>query len=255
MRIQVLGCSGGIALGLRTTSLLLNDHILIDAGTGLGDLTIGEQRKIRHIFLTHSHLDHVAGLPLFLDTVFDDLLEEPLTVYARAETIEALKAHIFNWVIWPDFTQLPDAENSVVRFHELAPGDRIELDELAVRAVDVHHSVPSLGYCIEEGERVFAFSGDTMTNATLWPVLNAYPSLDVLVMEISFPNAMAELAERSKHYTPATLAQDLENLRHNPAIWVTAMKPGAEDEIFAEIRSALPGRKLKRMQRGDIFEL
>lgn len=255
MRIRVLGCSGGIGLGLRTTSLLLDEQILIDAGTGVGDLTLAELRGIRHIFLTHSHLDHVAGLPLFLDSVFDDLKNTPLTVYASAVTIDALRKHIFNWVIWPDFTALPSAENPVVRFQEITAGERVKIGAVALRAVDVHHSVPSLGFCIEQGDKVFAFSGDTMTNKTLWPVLNDYPNLDVLVMEVSFPDAQHELAAKSMHYTPRTLAADLKNLKHDPAIWVTAMKPGAEDEIFAEIRAALPDRALKRMQRGEIFEL
>lgn len=254
MRIRILGCSGGIGLGLRTTSILVDDHILIDAGTGVGDLTVGELKGIRHVFLTHSHLDHIAGLPLFIDSVFDDLCGRPITVHARAETIAALRDYIFNWVIWPDFEALPDAQSPVLVFNEIKPGERIELDDCAMRAVDVHHSVPSLGFCIEREDRVFAFSGDTMTNEGLWEVLNAYPKVDVLIMEVSFPNSQIELARKAKHYCTSMLADDLKNLSHTPEIWVTAMKPGSEDEIFAEVLDAMPERAIKRLRRGDVFD-
>ena len=124
-----------------------------------------------------------------------------------------------------------------------------------MHAVDVLHSVPSLGFCIEHGDRVFAFSGDTMTNQSLWPVLNAYPQVDVLVMEVSFPNAQRALAEKAGHYCPETLAADLANLAQSPDIWVTAMKPGFEDVIFNEVIKALPDQDIRRLRRGDVFEL
>jgi ribonuclease BN (tRNA processing enzyme) len=255
MRIRILGCSGGIGLGLRTTSILVDDHILIDAGTGVGDLTVGELKGIRHVFLTHSHLDHIAGLPLFLDSVFDDLVGNPITVHARVETIAALREHVFNWVLWPDFEALPSVEDAVLRFSPLAPGHRVELASCSMRAVDVHHSVPSLGFCIERNDKVFAFSGDTKTNASLWQLLNDYDHVDILIMEVSFPNQQAQLAEKAGHYCPATLAADLQNLRHSPEIWVTAMKPGAEDEIFAQVLEGMPERSIKRLHRGDVFDI
>lgn len=255
MRIRILGCSGGIGLGLRTTSILVDDNVLIDVGTGVGDLTLAELRDIQHVFLTHSHLDHTAGLPLFLDSIFDHLRERPLQVHARSETIAALRAHMFNDVIWPDFETLPTPEAPVFRFKELAPGDRRQVGERVFQAVNVHHSVPSVGYCIEGDDKVFAFSGDTMTNEELWPVLNSYENLDVLVMEVSFPNSQIELAKIAKHYCPSMLIEDIKNLEHDPEIWVTAMKPGAEDEIFDEVSHGLNGRAIKRLKRGDVIEL
>ena len=256
MRVRILGCSGGIGLGLRTTSILVDDHILIDAGTGVGDLTIGELKLIQHVFLTHSHLDHVAGLPLFLDSVFDDLVGRPLTVYARAETIAALREHMFNGVIWPDFEALPSADQPVLRFQTIAPGDRIELEACSMRAVDVHHSVPSLGFCIEYGQRVFAFSGDTMTNEGLWPVLNAYPSLDVLVMEVSFPNNEQRLATDSGHHTPQTLAKELLKYKapQDLATMLYHIKPPFQSEVELEC-AKLNGVNLQILQLDDQFVL
>ncbi len=255
MRVKVLGCSGGIGAGLRTTAILIDDDILIDAGTGIGDLSLPELRRIRHVFLTHSHLDHTAGLPLFTDSIFDTLMMRELQVYGRVETLRAIQDHIFNDVMWPDFSMIPSKENPALRYNEIAPGDVIEFDNVALRAVNVHHSVPAVGYLIEANNKVIAFSGDTMTNQTLWPVLNDCDRLEALVIEVSFPDSQEELATMSGHYCPRTLAEDLGKLSHDPEIWVTAMKPGGEDIIFAEVLQALRGRKVQRLRRGDCFEL
>ncbi len=255
MRIRVLGCSGGIGAGARTTCLLVDDDTLIDAGTGLGDLELDELRRVRHVFLTHAHLDHIAGLPLFVDTAFDSLVDEPLSVYGRAETLEALDSFIFNGHIWPDFALLPDADNPVLRYVPVNIDETIAVDGRSVRVVDVHHSVPAVGYCLEENGRVLAFSGDTMTNETLWPVLNRYPKLDVLVIEVSFPESQKNLAITSRHYCPSMMVDDLAKLRHDPQIWLTGMKPGEEDLIYREVLERLDGRGVRMLRAGTVFEL
>ena len=94
MRIRILGCSGGIGAGSRTSAMLIDDDVLIDAGTGIGDLSLDEMQAIRHVFLTHAHLDHIAGLPMLADNVFDPDFEVPLTVYALEETLRALQEHV-----------------------------------------------------------------------------------------------------------------------------------------------------------------
>lgn len=235
--------------------MLIDDDVLLDAGTGVGDLTMPELLRIRHVFLTHSHLDHVAGLALFLDTVFGAEPGTPVNVYARAETLAALREHLFNWVIWPDFSQLPDAENPMLNFVVCDPGSVVPVGDRRVRAVSVKHSVPALGFCFTQGERVLAVSGDTATNESLWPVLNELPGLDVLIIEVSFPNAAAELARDSGHYCPASLAEDLAKLRHQPNIWLTAMKPGEEQIILDEVRRALPQRHVNMLNRGTVIDL
>jgi ribonuclease BN (tRNA processing enzyme) len=254
MRIRILGCSGGVGAGLRTTSILIDDDILIDAGTGLGDLPLSELRQIRHVFLTHAHLDHVAGLPLFIDAAFDALVSHPLEIHARRETIEALRSHVFNGVLWPDFSVLPTPEAPALRYHELDIDSRLEIAGRVFRPIDVAHSVPSVGYCVEFGGRVFAFSGDTMSNQTLWPVLNAYPRIDLFIVEVSFPNRLRALARTSGHYCPSSLAVDLVKLEHDPDIWITGMKPGDEDLIMSETMQALSGRRVRRLTAGQVFE-
>lgn len=255
MRIRVLGCSGGIGLGLRTTSILLDHDTLIDCGTGVGDLALAELRGIKRVFLTHSHLDHTVSLPLLLDTTFDQRVGNPLDVYALPETIQALRDHLFNEIMWPDFELLPTADNPVFRFIPIRAGDVVTFGERRIRAVKVFHTVPSVGYCFEHDDEVFAFSSDTMTNQDLWPVLNSYPKLGALVVEVSFPNSQRELAKTAGHYCPETLALDLAKLHHRPQIWVTAMKPGMQEQIFDEVIKAIPDRAIKRLKRGDVFEI
>ena len=253
MRIRVLGCSGGIGAGSRTSALLVDDDVLIDAGTGIGDLQLDEIASIRHVFLTHAHLDHIAGLPMLADSIFDENFDKPLTVYAREETLRAVQDHLFNDVIWPNFAKLPSPERPMLRYAVCSPGDTITIDHRNFYAVDVMHTVPTLGYTVQNSGGVFAVSGDTKTNETLWPVLNACDDLRVLVIEVSFPNEMAQLANDAGHYCPNTLVKDLQRLDHEPQIWLTGMKPGEEDRILEQVLSAAPNKNIQMLSRGTVL--
>ena len=253
MRIRILGCSGGIGAGSRTSAMLIDNDVLIDAGTGIGDLELADLDSIRHVFLTHAHLDHVAGLPMLVDRVFDENFETPLTVYAREETLRAIQEHLFNGVIWPDFAKLPSAEKPMLRYEVCSPGDTVRIDERDFYAVDVMHSVPSLGYTVQNSGGAFAVSGDTKSNETLWPVLNACDDLRMLVIEVSFPDEMERLAAESGHYCPRTLTRDLERLRHSPDIWLTGMKPGEEAAILEQVTKAAPERNIRMLSRGTVL--
>lgn len=255
MRIRTLGCSGGIGAGSRTSAMLVDNDVLIDAGTGIGDLALEELHTIRHVFLTHAHLDHIAGLPMLADRIFDENFSVPLTVYAREETLRALQEHLFNGVIWPDFAQLPSAENPMLRYQVCSPGDTVTINHRDFYAVDVMHTVPTLGYTVQNSGGAFAVSGDTKTNETLWPVLNACDDLRVLVIEVSFPDEMASLAAESGHYCPRTLTRDLERLRHQPEIWLTGMKPGEEERILEQVIKAAPDKKIQMLSAGTILSV
>ncbi|HEB58391.1 MAG TPA: 3',5'-cyclic-nucleotide phosphodiesterase [Gammaproteobacteria bacterium] len=254
MQIRVLGCSGGVGAGLRTTSLLLDDDILIDAGTGVGDLSIEEMAALRHIFVSHSHLDHIAAIPLLVDTIFDHL-DEPIRIHGLQETLDALRNHVFNNVIWPDFTRLPDPRHPVLRYAPMAHNRKFHDKGRTIEMVNVNHIVPGVGFIIEQQEHVFAFSGDTTTNDTFWAALNRRPRLDLLLVECAFANKDEDLARRACHYCPRTLAEDLEKLTHHPDIYISHNKPGDEDLIFAECQAAVKDRTLHRLNGGQQFTL
>jgi cAMP phosphodiesterase len=233
--------------------MLVDDDVLIDAGTGIGDLALEEFDSIRHVFLTHAHLDHIAGLPMLVDRIFDENFTVPLTVHAREETLRAIQVHLFNDVIWPDFARLPSAENPMLRYQVCSPGDTVTINHRDFYAVDVMHTVPTLGFTVQNSGGAFAVSGDTKTNETLWPVLNACKDLKVLVIEVSFPDEMERLATASGHYCPRTLTRDLERLNHAPEIWLTGMKPGEEDKILEQVTAAAPGKNIRMLSRGTIL--
>jgi ribonuclease BN (tRNA processing enzyme) len=255
LQVKILGCSGGIGAGLKTTSMLVDGDILIDTGTGVGDLNLAEMFAVRHVFLTHSHLDHSGGLPLIVDTLFEKLLGDPLTVYGREETLDAVRKHIFNWEIWPDFSQLPVETRPVMKYMPMEIGASQEIAGRRFTSVEVNHAVPAVGYIIESEGKTFCFTGDTMTNDTLWPVLNALPSLDVLVIEVAFADRNEKVAKLAGHYTPSTLAADMAKLEHDPDVYITHLKPGEEDKIYAEVEAALPQRRLHRLENGQIIEI
>src|SRR5919205_618780 len=148
MHLRVLGCSGGIGRILRTTSMLLDYDVLIDAGTGVGDLTLSELKQIDHVFITHSHLDHIACIPFLVDTV-GGLRNAPVTLHATAATLAALKAHIFNWKIWPDFAQIPSAEAPYLRYQEIQVGQAVRVTGGTITALPANHVVPAVGFHID----------------------------------------------------------------------------------------------------------
>jgi cAMP phosphodiesterase len=235
--------------------MLIDDDVLLDAGTGIGDLSLDDLHSIRHVFLTHAHLDHIAGLPMLVDSIFEEEFEVPVNVYARQETLNALQAHLFNDVIWPDFSKIPDPDNPMLRYVVCNPGDTVSIDHRDFHAVDVLHSVPSLGYTVRNSGGIFAVSGDTKTNQTLWPVLNACDDLKALVIEVSFSDEHEELAATAGHYCPSTMCKDLELLNHDPDIWLTGMKPGQEEIILGQVAAAVPDRNVRMLTIGTIIDV
>ena len=255
MDINVLGCSGGIAAGLRTTSLRIDADTLIDCGTGVGDMSLEQLSRVRHVFLTHSHLDHITGLPLLLDSIFDCLIDEPLTLYCLQETYDVLMEHIFNWKVWPNFFCIPNDDNPVIRFHPMMPGESVVINNRTITMVEVIHTVPAVAYVVQSQGKAFAFTGDTAKAPKLWKALNEIEQLDALIVECSFAEYRENIAQMAMHYSPKSLAHDLAELRHDPVIYISHMQPGQEELIMTEIHSVMPGRKIKSMSSGQIISL
>ncbi len=254
MDVRVLGSSGGVGAGKGTTSLLVDNDILVDAGTGVAQLSIDELSRLRHIFLTHSHLDHIAYLPLLGDTIFG-LVPESIQVYALPETLGALRQHIFNNVIWPDFTRIPTRQRPVFRFQEVQGGETVKLGSRQIEVIPVNHTVPCVGFRIACGEAAFAISGDTTCNDGFWEALNAHPNLDLLLVETAFSNKDEALSRVAHHYSPRLLAADLRKLRHRPPIYIIHAKPGEESAILRECRETLADREVYGLAGGAHFTL
>lgn len=247
MQLRILGCSGGVGSHCGSSSYLLDETILIDAGTGVGSMTRDEMKHIRHVFLTHSHLDHIAALPLLVDTIFEELTT-PLVVHAQEVTIQALRDHLLNWTIWPDFAQLPNPDAPVMVYEPMKPGDVVEVDGKTFEMFPGEHVVPSVAYYVRAGNRSFCFSGDTTTNDGIWDGLNAKDSLDLLLVECAFPNRLEELCKLAKHYCPSMLATDLEKLKHRPRLGITHLKPGGEETTWEECEALIHGFDLFRVE-------
>lgn len=254
MKLRVLGCSGGIGgRNQRTTSLLIDNDILIDAGTGVGDLSIPELAVIDHVFLTHTHLDHITSLPLMIDTVADRR-SKPLTVYGTDSVLTILRNHIFNWAIWPDFSEVPSAEKPFLRYQSLPLGESITLGGRTISPLPVDHTVPAVGYRIDSGEASLVFSGDTGQCDAFWRAVNRVDNLRYLVIECAFSNRERELARLSRHLCPDMLAAELLKLERACDIYITHLKPGQIELTMEEIARCLSDYAPRMLQNNQIFE-
>ena len=236
MKVRVLGCSGAIAKDCRTTSFLIGDSILLDAGTGVGDLTLEEMGKIDHVLLTHSHLDHIAALPLMLDAVSSQR-RHPVQVHALAATISALQTHVFNNVIWPDFSAIPSAASPFLQYQTFVCGSVLSIAGVQIEVLPAHHTVPAVGFAVQGDSGWWVFSGDTERNPQFWNRINTL-KVACLVIETAFSNRESDLAKRSLHLSPEALAQEL---AHIPAancypIYITHTKPSETSLIIDEIK-------------------
>ncbi len=255
MEVKVLGCSGGVGgLENRTTALRVDRDILIDCGTGVGSLALDELMAIDHVFITHAHLDHICFLPFLVDTV-GEFRKGPITVHATPDTLRIIRSHIFNWVVWPDFSAIPDRARPMMRFNELHLGESFETAGRRISALPALHTVPAVGYRVQCATGSFAFSGDTTLCEPLVQALNAMLDLKLFIIETAFTNAQHDLALAARHLCPDMLFNLLDDLEVSPEVYVTHLKPVQADEIRAEI-AEYRGRLQPRFLASDqIFEL
>jgi ribonuclease BN (tRNA processing enzyme) len=254
MRLRVLGCSGGIGgRHLRTTSFLLDSDVLIDAGTGVGDVSLAELARIDHIFLTHSHLDHVCAIPFLVDTV-GSMRDKALTVYAIEPTLEIIRNHLFNWSIWPDFTQIPTPSKPWMQYQVVQLGQTVEVRGRKFTPLPANHAVPGIGYQVDSGRASLVFTGDTTTNDPLWKIVNQIANLRYLIIETAFCNRELDLAIASKHLCPSLLADELAKLEREAEVFITHLKPGEIELTMQEIEECAGQHKPRMLQNNQVFE-
>jgi ribonuclease BN (tRNA processing enzyme) len=265
MKIRVLGCSGAIAAGCKTTAFLLDDDVLIDAGSGVGDLTLDELYRIEHILLSHSHLDHVHALPLLADSVIrhrEELERPPIQVHALPQTIEALRKHIFNGTIWPDFSRLPSVEEPVLRFVPFAQGEVLQLPGgRRIEVLPAAHTVPAVGFAVEvpsaqvaQAGRWWVYSGDTGPNAALWQRLRGMNVVQ-LIIETAFSDEESGLAKVSRHLCPAMLGVELKQLGGSVDVHITHIKPGEDEAVMSEIGALGMAHRIAALRAGETIAL
>jgi 3',5'-cyclic-nucleotide phosphodiesterase len=254
MKLQVLGCAGGIGGRERlTTCLRVDEDILLDAGTGATTLDIDELVKIDHVFLSHSHLDHIAGLALLADAVLGKRTG-PVTIHATEKVIATLKSHFFNWMIWPDFTTIPTADNPVLRWEPVQHGVPVKLGERVITPNPVNHSVDAVGYWVHNSKAGFLFTGDMSTTSSLWTKMRHEPMLRHVIVDCSFTNADFELAEVSGHFCPRSLIEDVKTMPNSTDFLIYHLKPGQEEAIMQELQRDAGDRRFVALSCGDAFE-
>lgn len=252
MKLRVLGCSGGQVPGRNLSSYLINDSLLVDAGSATSTLSLKAQQKIRNILVTHVHLDHVMGLATIADNMYGNC-ESTINVWGINEVVSGLKSSLFNDTIWPDFTQITGDSQAwpVIRFQDMPEEEPIPIGNSTVTAVRVNHIVPSVAFFIENRKKTLLMVGDTGPTARVWAIARRKKNLRAVVLEASFPNRLQETADMSRHLTPQTLAKEVDKLkRPSVPILVTHLKPQFRDEIVGELKR-LRGYRLRVLKQGD----
>jgi cAMP phosphodiesterase len=253
VKIQLLPSTfdgqGHATLEQRLTCFLIDDCVAIDAGSIAIALTSEQREKVRDIIVTHPHMDHIASLPIFIDDLYPTL-QEPVKVYATTEVIDLLERDVFNWNVYPRFSELKNDFGPVLEYVPISPGSEFEVGHLRVTAIPVNHIVPTIGLVVADAHSTIAFSSDTAETEEFWHAVNRIPHLNALLIEASFPDSMSQLAEVSRHLTPASLREELGKLNHNGIdILAVHIKPAYRQEVIGELE-ALRIPRLKVMEPG-----
>src|SRR3989475_6331177 len=254
MKLRVLGAFGSEGLGQRPSAFLVNGRVLVDAGPVSGALTVAEQLEVEHALISHSHLDHVAGLAFLTETLACCGAQRPVTVTSTAPVVEALRAAVFNNVVWPDFARIPDTITPVVKYRALVEEAEQRVGDLWVTPVPVTHTVPTAGFVIHDGTRGFVYSGDTGPTRALWSAARGLTSIRAVILECAFPSRLAALAEAARHMTPALIQRELDKLPPEVPIWIYHVKPQFFDETADEL-ARIGGGRVVMMEQDKTYPL
>jgi ribonuclease BN (tRNA processing enzyme) len=255
MEVSILGSSGSESPGLNPPAFLIDDFLLLDAGTVT--LTLKELAKCRltHVFLTHAHLDHVKGIPFLLDNLNAMNPSCRIIVLSGKDVISDIRKHIFNNRIWPDFTAIPDALNPAMSYQVISTRKPVVIGDYTILATRVNHSVPAYGYLVEHASGAsLLYSGDTGPTEAIWKRMRGH-NVKVLIVEVSFPNELISLALTSGHLTPSLLEAEILKMPSKPGkIYVSHLKPPFRRQIEAEL-ARIPGVSLELLEEGKSFKI
>jgi ribonuclease BN (tRNA processing enzyme) len=252
MEWEVLGSFGGSSPSCRTTSFLINGELALDAGAITQVLTIEAQRRIRHIVLTHSHLDHIASIPFLVENTFGDR-NPGLEILVTPQVMHTLKRHLFNNDTWPDFTRIPDDLGPALRLTEVSPREPFTRGGVSLTAIPVHHVVPTHGYLVADSGGAVLFTSDTGPTQEVWEVANRTENLSAVIVEVSFPNRMQQVADVSLHLTPRTLVGELAKLNRAVPVYLYHLKPSYLDELRAELAATSLPHPAEELEQGRTY--
>ena len=253
MRLKVLGGFGSEGMGQRPTAFLIDDAVLVDAGTVAGGLTVPEQVEVTHALLSHAHLDHTVGLAFLSDTLAMVSPERTVTACSIAPVVDTLRNHVFNDALWPNFTVLPP-QDPVLKLRVLPEDAESRVGNLRVRPVPVDHTVPTAGFVIHDGDTGFAYTGDTGPTTRLWQVARDLRGLKALVVETAFPNRQERLAQVSGHLTPAMLQREIDKMPADVPIWIFHIKPQLYQETAEEL-ARLGHPRIHILEQGKTYTI
>ncbi len=255
MKVKVLGCSGAEFPGHNPPGFLLDDEILFDAGSLTNVLDGRGQQRIKNIFITHAHLDHIRGIPFLADNLLVDRKGCKVNIISIAQVIKTVRKNLLNGLVWPDFTIIPDPGNGVLQFVELQDGKAIEVNGYSIIPYRVNHSVPAVGYLVQDRRgRLLFYTGDTGPTDVTWKKIGDR-QLHALIIEVSFPNRMKETALMTGHLTSRLLKEELSKMKRVPEkIYITHTKPQYFTTIRSELKK-LPVRNLRLLKDGETIRV
>lgn len=244
MNIRVLGCSGAEFPGHNPPGFLLDGEVLFDAGSITTVLDEDEQFKIKNIFITHAHLDHIKGIPFLADNIIVRNTGHTVNIISIGSVLKTIKRNLFNSAVWPDFTILPQPDNAILNLIPVKTHIPITVNDYVITPYKVNHTVPAVGYLVEDraGKRFF-YTGDTGPTDGTWKKIGE-KQIHCMIVEVSFPNEMNEMAIRTGHLTAELLRKELLKIKHLPEkIYITHPKP----QHFKTIKTELGRLKLKNL--------
>lgn len=253
MKVKVLGCSGSETIGHRPPGFLVNDAVMLDAGTITAALSLNAQAKITDILISHPHLDHVKGVLFLADNIIGRV-KKPVNIRALPQVIDAVRKHLMNDTIWPDFTRIPSPKNPLFAYRPFQPGENLTLGGLRVKPIPMNHPVPAVGFLVSDGRSSILYSADTGPNELLWSEAAKAKNLKAIIVDTSFPDAFDALADVSGHFTPRQLHRDLAqaNVNSDVPIYVYHIKPVHEARVIRDLRS-LGRRNVKVLKEGKTY--
>jgi cAMP phosphodiesterase len=231
--------------------LVINDLVAVDAGSLAMAATDEMRRGLRDVVLTHAHLDHVAGLPLFIDDLFATL-REPITVHALQEVVNILERDIFNWSVFPRFSELDAGHGPPIAYSVIDPNSDFQIADLTFRPFAADHNVPSAGYIISDADGSVAISGDSASLTALVEAVAGRNDVRAILVECAFPNELATIAKNSHHMTPSVLADQLSGLEVDCPVLVINIKPNYREKVIDEL-GVLDIARLEVMQVGKNY--